>query len=55
MEVKINAMAHCCYELFPVLNAAVNVGDAVGLFTKDIVSLGVSIHYDNGVGGLRFG
>ena len=47
MEAEINALAHCCCELSPVLDIAINVGDAVGLHTDDIASMGVSVHKDN--------
>ena len=47
MEAEINALAHCCRELFPVLDMAIDVGDAVGLPTKDIASMSVSVHEDN--------
>ena len=47
MEAEINALAHCCRELFPVLDMAINVGDAVGLHTEDIASMSVSVHEDN--------
>jgi hypothetical protein len=47
MEVEIIALAHCCRELFPVVDIVSEVGDVVGLDTKDLVSMHVSIHEDN--------
>ncbi|KAL7475004.1 hypothetical protein ACHAW6_000935, partial [Cyclotella cf. meneghiniana] len=47
MEAEIIALAHCCHELFPVINIVSEVGSVVGLATKDMVSMHVSIHKDN--------
>lgn len=47
MEAEIIALAHCCRELFPVVDIVSEVGEVVGLETKDLVSMHVSIHEDN--------
>jgi hypothetical protein len=47
MEAEIIALAHCCRQLFPVIDIVAEVGKAVGLETKDLVSMHVSIHEDN--------
>ena len=47
MEAEINALTHCCRELFPMLDMALNVGDAVGFHTEDIASMSVFVHKDN--------
>jgi hypothetical protein len=47
MEAEIIALAHCCRELFPVMDIVSEVGEVVGLDTKDLVSMHVSIHEDN--------
>jgi hypothetical protein len=47
MEVEIIALAHCCRELFPVVDIVLEVGKVVGLTTEDLVSLHVSIHEAN--------
>jgi hypothetical protein len=47
MEAEIIALAHCCRELFPVIDIVKEIGDVVGLKTKDLVSMHVSIHEDN--------
>ena len=46
-EIEINALAHCYRELFPVLDVTINVGDDVGLPTKDIASMSVSVPKDD--------
>ena len=47
MEAKINALAHCCRELFPVMDIVEEIGKTVGLETKDTSSMHVSVHEDN--------
>jgi hypothetical protein len=47
MEAEIIALAHCCRELFPVMDIVSEVGEVVGFDTKDLVSMHVSIHEDN--------
>ena len=47
MEAEINALAHCCQELFPVIDIAKEIGQTVGLETKDMTSMHVSVHEDN--------
>ena len=47
MEAEINALAHCCRELFPVIDIVKEIGETVGLETKDMVSMHVSVHEDN--------
>ena len=47
MEAEIIALAHCCRELFPVMDIVQEVGDVVGLETKDMSSMHVSVHEDN--------
>ena len=47
MEAEIIALSHCCRELFPVVDIVKEVGDVVGLPTKDLISMHVSVHEDN--------
>jgi hypothetical protein len=47
MEAEIIALAHCCRELFPVVDIVTELGKVVGLPTDDLVSMHVSIHEDN--------
>ncbi|KAL7489424.1 hypothetical protein ACHAW6_015024 [Cyclotella cf. meneghiniana] len=47
MEAEIIALAHCCRELFPVMDIVSEVGKVVGLETEDFVSMHVSIHENN--------
>ena len=47
MEAEIIALAHCCRELFPVMDIVKEVGAVVGLETEDKTSMHVSIHEDN--------
>jgi len=47
MEAEIIALAHCCQELFPVMDIVAEVGKVVGLETKDLVNMHVSVHEDN--------
>ena len=47
MEAEINALAHCCKELFPIMDLVKELGAVVGLPTEDLTSMHVSIHEDN--------
>jgi hypothetical protein len=47
MEAEIIALAHCCRELFPVIDVVTELGNVLGLDTKDLASMHVSIHEDN--------
>ena len=47
MEAEIIALAHSCRELFPIIDLVVALGKAVGLPTKDLTTMHVSIHEDN--------
>ena len=47
MEAEIIALAHSCRELFPIINIVVELGKVVGLPTKDLTTMHVSIHEDN--------
>lgn len=47
MEAEIVAMAHSCRELFPIMDMVQLLGSVVGLETKDMTSLHVTIHEDN--------
>ena len=44
MEAEINALAHCCRELFPVMDMVGEIGKVVGLPTKDMTKMHVSVH-----------
>ncbi|KAL7479908.1 hypothetical protein ACHAW6_005627 [Cyclotella cf. meneghiniana] len=46
-EAKIIALAHCCRDLFPIIDIVTFLGKVIGLPTKDLVSMYVSIHEDN--------
>ena len=47
MEAEINALAHCCRELFPVMDMVGEIGKVVGLPTEDMTKMHVSVHEDN--------
>jgi hypothetical protein len=47
MEAEIIALAHCCRELFPVMDLVKEMGESLGLETEDMTSMHVSIHEDN--------
>ena len=47
MEAEIIALAHCCRELFPVMDIVKEMGEAMNLPTKDMSTMHVSIHEDN--------
>ena len=46
MEAEINALAHCCRELFPILDMTASLGKAVGL-PIGVPAMKVSVHEDN--------
>ena len=50
MESEINALAHSCRELFPIIDITKSLGQAVGLLIGD-TTMNVSIH-ENNVGAL---
>ena len=47
MEAEINALAHCCRELFPVMDMVGEIGKVAGLPTEDMTKMHVSVHEDN--------
>jgi hypothetical protein len=47
MEAEIIALAHYCFELFPVGDIVRELGEVVGLATEDLVPMRVSMHEDN--------
>ena len=47
MEVEINTLSCCCRELFPLMNMVGEVRKTVGMATKDMTSMYVSMHEDN--------
>ena len=47
MEAKIISLAHCSQELFPVMDIVAEISEAVGIKTKELVSMHVPIHKDN--------
>ena len=47
MEAEVNALSLCCRELFPLMDMVGEVGKAVGMATKDMTSMHVSVHEDN--------
>ena len=46
MESEVNALAHSCRELFPIIDVTKSLGQAVGLPIGDTAT-NVSIHEDN--------
>ena len=46
IETEINSLAHCCRELFPVIDIVGEIGSVVSLPTKDMSSMRVSVHED---------
>ena len=46
MESDINALAHSCRELFPIIDITKSLGQVVGLPIGD-TTMNVSIHEDN--------
>jgi hypothetical protein len=47
IEAEVNSLAHCCREFFPVMHMVGEIGSVVGLPTKDMSSMRVSVHEDN--------
>ncbi len=47
MEAEINSLAHSSKELFPIVNLAYKLSMIVGLSTKCLTTMYVSIHEDN--------
>eukprot|EP00956_Cyclotella_meneghiniana_P021875 scaffold40516_cov93-Cyclotella_meneghiniana.AAC.5 len=47
METEVNALAHCCRDLFPVIDIVSEIRKTVGLETDDVATMHVSIHEDN--------
>ena len=47
MEAKIIALAHCCRELYPVMDQVSELGAIVGLKRNNLTTMKVSIHEDN--------
>ena len=47
IEAEVNFLAHCCRELFPAIDMVGEIGSVVGLPTKDMSSMHVSVHEDN--------
>ena len=47
MEAEINALAHSCKELFPIIDFVSKLGTVVGNPTEDLASIHVSIHEEN--------
>ncbi len=46
MEAEIIALAHCCRELFPVCDTVKEISEVIGMETKKMSSMHVSIHED---------
>jgi hypothetical protein len=46
MEAEIIALAHCCRELFPVIDIVTELGKVIGLPTDNLATMHVSIHED---------
>ena len=47
MEAEVNDLAHCCQELFPVIDIVKEVDAVIGIKTEDLISMRLSIHEDN--------
>ncbi len=47
MEVEINVLARSCKELVPIIDVVSELDTVVGLPTKALVMMHVSIHEDN--------
>ena len=47
MEAIIIALVHCYWELFPVCDTVKEIGKVVGMETRKMSSIHVSIHKDN--------
>lgn len=46
MEAEINTLAHCCHDLFPVMNMEGEIGKVARLPTEDMTKMHVSVHKD---------
>ena len=46
IEAEIDALSCCCHELFSVMDSVWEVGNAVGLPTKELTSIHLSLHED---------
>ena len=47
MQAEVNALAHACRALFPIMDLVKEVGAIVGMPTEELTSMHVSIHEDN--------
>ena len=47
MESEIYALSHCCRDLFPLMGMVGEIGKSVGMPTKDLTSMHVSVYKDN--------
>jgi hypothetical protein len=47
MKAENIALAHCCRELFPVMDIVSELGKVIGLLMDDLTFMHVSIHEDN--------
>jgi hypothetical protein len=47
VEAEIIALTHCFWELFPVMDIVAQIGEVVGMETKELVSMPISIHEYN--------
>ena len=47
MEAEIIALAHSCQEFFPIIDLVKELGQIIGLPTKDLTSIHISIHKGN--------
>ncbi|KAL7474623.1 hypothetical protein ACHAW6_000590 [Cyclotella cf. meneghiniana] len=47
MEAEIFVLAHCCRELFPVMDIVKELGDVVGKKTEELTLMHVIIHESN--------
>ena len=46
-EAEINVLAHCCHELFQVMDMLGEIGKVTGLPTEDTTKIHVSVYKDN--------
>ncbi len=47
MEAEIVALAHCCRDLFPIIDIMTEFDKVIGLPSKDLASMHVSVHKGN--------
>ena len=47
MEAEIVALAHCCRDLFPIIDIVTEFSKVIGLPSKDLALMHVSFHEDN--------